>query len=132
VSHEVPESGDRTMWSFQLKEKWRELSCSKRLCCGWLPKVDLVPRTLLAQITVPIEISYRDCAAERHSARLKTKAPRSTITKHRGPQAGGVEHSSLQTASQNDRQVWGGIDYSRSVATGGSTRVATGKRRSGA
>jgi three-Cys-motif partner protein len=29
------------------------------------------------------EISYRDCAAERHSARLKTKAPRSTITKAR-------------------------------------------------
>src|SRR5207244_4912548 len=71
------------MWSFQLKEKWRELGCSKWLCCGWLPKVDLIPRTLLAQITVPIEISYRDCAGLRHRARLKTKAPRSTITKAR-------------------------------------------------
>src|SRR6266496_5421233 len=27
---------------------------------------------------------------------------------------------------------WGGVGYSRSVATGGSARVATGKRRGGA
>src|SRR5262249_35406801 len=72
------------MGSFQLKEKWRELGGSKLLCCGWLPKVDLIPRTLLAQITVPIEISYRDCTLG-HRGRLKTKAPKSTIIKVCGP-----------------------------------------------
>ena len=31
-----------------------------------------------------------------------------------------------------DSGVWSGVGYSRSVATGGSARVATGKRRGGA
>src|SRR5215831_12642601 len=38
----------------------------------------------------------------------------------------------LQTSSKNDSRVWGGIGYSRSVATGGSARVATEKRSSSA
>src|SRR5262245_20253376 len=38
----------------------------------------------------------------------------------------------LQTSSKNDSGVWSGLNYSRSVATGGSARVATGKRRGGA
>src|SRR4029453_6421211 len=38
----------------------------------------------------------------------------------------------LQTSSRNDPLVWSGVGYSRSVATGGSARVATGKRRGGA
>src|SRR5436189_5857053 len=33
---------------------------------------------------------------------------------------------------QDDSRVWAGVGYSRSVATGGSARVATGKRRGGA
>src|SRR5256886_11878991 len=40
--------------------------------------------------------------------------------------------ATLQTSSKNDSRVWGGVGYSRSVATGGSARVAAGKRRSGA
>jgi hypothetical protein len=42
------------------------------------------------------------------------------------------KQGTLQTSSRNDSQVWGGIGYSRSVATGGSARVARGKRRGGA
>src|SRR4029453_18129214 len=38
----------------------------------------------------------------------------------------------LQTSSRNDSRVWSGVGYSRSVATGGSARVATGKRCGGA
>jgi hypothetical protein len=42
------------------------------------------------------------------------------------------KQATLQTSSKNDSRVWGGVGYSRSVATGGSARVATGKRRGGA
>src|SRR5437870_9160472 len=42
------------------------------------------------------------------------------------------KQATLQTSSKNDSRVWGGVGYSRSVATGSSARVATGKRRGGA
>jgi len=42
------------------------------------------------------------------------------------------KQATLQTSSQNDSKVWDGVGYSRSVAAGGSARVATGKRRGGA
>ena len=38
------------------------------------------------------------------------------------------KQGTLQTSSENDSRVWSGVGYSRSVATGGSARVATGKR----
>ena len=42
------------------------------------------------------------------------------------------KQATLQTSSRDDSRVWGGIGYSRSVATGGSAGVATGKRSSSA
>src|SRR2546421_3909145 len=42
------------------------------------------------------------------------------------------KQATLQTSSKNDSRVWGRVGYSRSVATGSSARVATGKRRGGA
>src|SRR5437762_11736557 len=41
------------------------------------------------------------------------------------------KQATLQTSSKNDSRVWSGVGYSRSVATGGSARVATGKSRGG-
>src|SRR5213075_2588608 len=42
------------------------------------------------------------------------------------------KQATLQTSSKNDSRIWGRVGYSRSVATGGSARVATEKRRGGA
>src|SRR4029077_8032916 len=42
------------------------------------------------------------------------------------------KQATLQTSSKNDSRVWAGAGYSRSVATGGSARVAAGKRCGGA
>src|SRR5437764_1878093 len=43
-----------------------------------------------------------------------------------------LQGDDVATSSKNDSGVWGGVSYSRSVATGGSARVATRKRRGGA
>src|ERR1700730_11013861 len=42
------------------------------------------------------------------------------------------KQATLQTSWNDDSRVWDGVGYSRSVATGGSARLATGKRRGGA
>ncbi len=54
------------MRSLQLEKERREFGRAKRPVSRRLPKIDLLPRTLLTQITVPVEVSDRDCAGLRH------------------------------------------------------------------
>src|SRR5207248_1263567 len=42
-----------------------------------------------------------------------------------------LQAADVATSSKNDSRDWRGVGYSRSVATGGSARVATGQRRGG-
>ena len=56
-------------------------------------------------------------------------APRAPgcLTPHSGPPDPypDCKQATVQTCSKNDSRVWGGAGYSRSVAPGGSARVAT-------